>query len=102
MGKELNNLKREIWNNINGIEWYLLIQAKKKNVKQKFQSEKTHEKKLSNLTHNKVLPFPPDYVITNLSLYKISQEEANIQSMDLETESHQKDLTGQMFLLTLI
>ena len=42
------------------------------------QIAKTHEKKLSNLTHNKVLPFTPDDVITNLSSYKISHEEANI------------------------
>ena len=39
---------------------------------------KTHEKKLSNLTHNKVLSFTPDDVITNFSSYKISHEEANI------------------------
>ena len=32
----------------------------------------------NELTHNKVLPFTPDDVITNLSSYKISHEEANI------------------------
>ena len=42
------------------------------------QIAKTHEKKLSNLTRNKGLPFTPDDVITNLSSYKISHEEANI------------------------
>ena len=39
---------------------------------------KTHEKKLSNLRHNKVLPFLPDDVITNHSSYKTPHEEANI------------------------
>ena len=41
------------------------------------QIAKTHEKKLSNLTH-KVLPFTLADVITNLSLHKISYEEVNI------------------------
>ena len=79
LDKELNNLKSEIRITINGIEWYLLIQAIQKNVKHRnIQIAEIHEKKLSNSTHNKVLPFTPDDVITNLSSYKISHEEANI------------------------
>ena len=79
LDKELNNLKSKIRNIINGIKWYLLIQAIQKTVKHRnIQIAKTYEKKLSNLTHNKVLPFTPDDVITNLSSYKISHEEANI------------------------
>ena len=42
------------------------------------QIAKTHEKKLSNLTHKKVLPITPDDVTAILSSYKISHEEANI------------------------
>ena len=42
------------------------------------QIAKTYEKKLSNLTHNKVLPFTPNDVITNLYSYKFSHEKANI------------------------
>ena len=54
-----------------------------KNVKHKnIQIAKTHEKKLSNLTHNKVLLFTPHDVINNLSSYKISHEEANILKYD--------------------
>ena len=33
LNKELNNLKSEIRHTVNGIEWYLLIQAIQKNVK---------------------------------------------------------------------
>ena len=63
---------------INGIEWYLLIQAIQKHVKHRnIQIAKTHEKKLSNLTRNKVLQFTPGDVITNLFSYKIYHEEAN-------------------------
>ena len=77
LDKELNHLKSEMRNAINGIEWHLLIQAIQRNVEHRnIQVVKTHEKKLSNLTHNKVLQFPPDDVITNLSSYKISHEEA--------------------------
>ena len=51
LDKELNNLKSEIRITINGIEWYLLIQAIQKNVKHRnIQIAKIHEKKLSNLT----------------------------------------------------
>ena len=79
LDKELNNLKSEIRNTINGIKRYLFIQAIQKNVSQRnIQIVKTHEKKLSNLTHNKVLPFLPDDVITNLSSCKTPHEEANI------------------------
>ena len=50
-----------------------------RNVKHRnIQIAKRHENKLSNLTRNKILQFTPDDVITNLSLYKISHEEANI------------------------
>ena len=80
MDKERNNLKCEIRNTINGIEWYLLIRAiEKKNVKHSnIQIAKKHEVKSSNLIHNKDLPFTPDDVITNLFSYKISHEEVNI------------------------
>ena len=72
LDKEMNNLKSKMRNTINGIEWQLLIQAIQKNVKHRNnQIAKTNEKKLSNLTRKKVLPFTPDDVITNLSLYKI-------------------------------
>ena len=79
LDKELNNSKSEIRNTINGIKRYLFIQAIQKNVSQRnIQIVKTHEKKSSNLTHNKVLPFLPDDVITNLSSCKTPHEEANI------------------------
>ena len=68
LDKELNNLKSETRITINGVEWYLLIQAIQKNGKHgNIQIAKAHEKKSSNLTHNKVLQFIPDDVITNLS-----------------------------------
>ena len=77
-------------NKINVIEWQLLIQAIEKNVKHRnIQIAKTHEKKLSNLTHNKVLPFTPNDAITNLSSCKIYQEEANILNYELrKTQRH--------------
>ena len=44
LDKELNNLKSETRNTINGIEWYLLIQAIQKNVEHRnIQIAKTHE-----------------------------------------------------------
>ena len=75
LNKELDNFR----NTINRTEWYLLIQAIQKKVKYRnIQIAKTREIKLSNWTHNKVLPFSPDDVIINLSSYRISHEEANI------------------------
>ena len=38
LDKDLNNLKSKIRNTINGIEWYLLIQAIQKTVKQKYSN----------------------------------------------------------------
>ena len=74
-----NNLKSEIRNTINGMKWYLLIQAIEKNIKHSnIQIAKKHEIKLSNLMHNKDLPSTPDDVITNLFTYNISHEEVNI------------------------
>ena len=74
-----NNLKSEIRNTINGMEWYLLIQAIEKNIKHSnIQIAKKHEIKLSNLMHNKDLPSTPDDVITNLFTYNISHKEVNI------------------------
>ena len=68
---ELKNLKSEIRNTVNGIKSYLLIQALQKNVKYRnIQIAKTHGKKLSNLRHNKVLPFTPDDLIINPSSNK--------------------------------
>ena len=94
LDKELNNLKSEIRNTINGIEWYLLIEAIQKNVKQKIiQIEKTHKKKLSNLTHKKVLPCPPDDVATNLSLGKIFHEEANVLKYGLGDSNPREELS---------
>ena len=44
LDKELNNLKSETRNTINGIEWYLLIQVIQKNVEHRnIQIAKTHE-----------------------------------------------------------
>ena len=44
LDKELNNLKSETRNTINGIEWYLLVQAIQKNVEHRnIQTAKTHE-----------------------------------------------------------
>ena len=79
MDKELKNLKRKIKNRINGMEYCLLIQAIQKSIKHgNIQIVKTHEKKLSNLTYNKVLPFTPDDIINNLFLYKFPHIETNI------------------------
>ena len=92
LNKELNNLKSEIRHTVNGIEWYLLIQAIQKNVKHgDIQIVKTHEKKLSNLTRNKVLSFTPDDVI-NLSSYKIYHEESNILKYGLGNSIPQERL----------
>ena len=51
----------------------------KRNVlRQKKNIIATHEKKLRSLTHNSVLPFTADEVITNLSSHVLTQSETDV------------------------
>ena len=81
---DIDTLSKEIRNCISGVEWYLLYKAIQKNIKGKRNKIiKTHEDKLSNLSHNKVLPFTHDEVVRNLWSYSTTEEELDMLKFGL-------------------
>ena len=77
--KELEHLTQCIKAKLNSVDWYILSKLIKKNVNKKMKSAIwTHEKKLRNLTKNHVLPFTSKEIVSNMSSYKLSDEELDI------------------------
>ena len=77
--KELNEKIKEVRTILNGVEWYMLYKAIKRNVDKSAEDIiLTHEKKLQNLTKNHTIPFHHDDVVTNLSNTKLTQPELDL------------------------
>ena len=89
--KEKRSIKNDLDNHViemrkllTGFEWYTLYKSIQKNVeKKRTKIIETHEKKLVNLTHNKILPFQHEDIITNLSSYQLTEEELGLLKFGL-------------------
>ena len=62
LASELNNLENKLKATLSGLDWTIL----------------THQKKLSNLTKNSALPFTHHETVSNLSSYRLSDNELDI------------------------
>ena len=68
-----------------GITWFLLYESIQRNVKKEESNIlKTHQKKLCNLTRNRMLPIEPYNVVTNLSKYQLSVDKMDLLKNGLE------------------
>ena len=68
-----------------GITWFLLCKSIQRNVKkEEINTLKTHQKKLRFLTRNRMLPFEPYDVMTNLSKYQLNVDEMDLLKNGLE------------------
>ena len=66
--KELERLKTNVRSLVTGIDWYIIWHSIDNNVcKKRKKILLTQEKKLKNLTFNKVIPLTCDDVVKNLS-----------------------------------
>ena len=67
------------------ITWFLLYKSIQRNVKKEESNIlKTHQKKLRNLTRNRMLRFEPYDVVTNLSKYQLNVGEMELVKNGLE------------------
>ena len=67
------------------IIWFLLYESIQRNVKKEESNIlKTHQKKLRNLTRNRMLRFEPYDVVTNLSKYQLNVGEMELVKNGLE------------------
>ena len=74
--KELERLKTDVRSLVTGIDWYIIYRSIDDNVcKKRKKILPTQEKKLKNLTFNKIIPFTCNEVVRNLSSFKFSTEE---------------------------
>ena len=76
---ELTKKIQYIRSRCDGITWFVIYKLIQRNVK---KAEKkiveTHRKKLCDLTRNQSLPFQTEYIITNLSDYRLNTEEIDL------------------------
>ena len=90
--REQNNLHIDLEKKIqfirsrcDGITWFLLYKSIQRNVKKEESNIlKSHQKKLRNLTRNRMLPFEPYDVVTNLSKYQLNADEMDLLKNSLE------------------
>ena len=90
--QEQKNLHRDLEKKIqfirstyDGITWFLLYKSIQRNVKKEESNIlKTHQKTLCNLTRNRILPFEPCDVVTNLSKYHLNADEMDLLKNGLE------------------
>ena len=76
---DLQVLSRKIKGIVNSFDFYLLSRAVTKNVQQFVdRTLQTHEKKLSNLTKNRTVPFCASDTIINMSDFVLSQDQQDI------------------------
>ena len=62
-----------------GIDWYIIYRSIDNKVcKKREKILRTQEKKLKNLTFNKVIPFASNEVVKNLSSFEFSTEELEL------------------------
>ena len=76
---QLTGLTQKTKTVLNGMDWMIISRSIQKNVKKEDAKHvATHEKKLQNLTRNKVLPHTAEEVIRNLSNYTLTDEEKSL------------------------
>ena len=77
--RELELKVNDIRSKCNGIQWYLLYKAIQQNVKKNENKYiEIHDKKLTNLTKGKNIPFKHQDVIKNLSSYQFADDELEL------------------------
>ena len=90
--REQNNLHIDLEKKIqfirsrsDGITWFLLYRSIQRNVKKEESNIlKSHQKKLRNITRNRMLPFEPYDIVTNLSKYQLNADEMDVLKNGLE------------------
>ena len=83
--KQLQNICTEICSILSGIDKYIILHLIVQNVQKILKvTIKTHEKKLTNLTKNSVLPFTPTVTVLNLSSIKLTEEELVVPKYGLK------------------
>ena len=79
LAKDLEAAKDNLSLILTTVDFFILNKAVHKNCQDVVNViVKTHHKKLQNLTKNEVLPFMDNRVITNLSNYRLSDNEASL------------------------
>ena len=79
MTKDLDAINGNLSLILTSVDFFILNKAIHKNCQDVVNViVKTHHKKLQNLTKNEVLPFRNNEVITNLSNYRLSDNEASL------------------------
>ena len=79
MTKDLDAINDNLSLILTSVDFFILNKAIHKNCQDVVNViVKTHHKKLQNLTKNEVLPFRNNEVITNLSNYRLSDNEASL------------------------
>ena len=91
--KELERLKADVRSLVTGIDWYIIYSSIDNNVSKKRRKIlPTQEKKLKNLTFNKVIPFTSNEVVRNLSSFEFSTEELELLKYGLSHSIPPKQL----------
>ena len=79
MEKELEQLKTDVRSIVIGIDWYIIYRSIDNNVcKKRKKILPTQEKKLKNLTFNRVIPFTSNEIVKNLLSFEFSIEELEL------------------------
>ena len=82
---QLTGLTQKTKTILNGMDWMIISRSIQKNVKKEDAKHvATHEKKLQNLTRNKLLPHTAEEVIRNLSDYSLTDEEKSLLKNGLQ------------------
>ena len=77
--KELEQLKMDVRSLVKGIDWYIICRSIDNNICRKRKKiSPAQEKKLKNLTFNKVIPLASNKVVKNLSSFEFSTEESEL------------------------
>ena len=85
LNNDLERLSNEIRAKLSSIDWYILHCTIKRNVEKIVDRTLiSHEKKLRNLSRNKVLPFKANEVITNLSSFTFTDSELELLKNGLQ------------------
>ena len=82
---QLTGLTQKTKTVLNGMDWMIISRSIQKNVKKEDAKHvATHERKLQNLTRNKLLPHTAEEVIRNLSDYSLTDEEKSLLKNGLQ------------------
>ena len=85
LDSDFAELTQTVRNKVSSLDWYVVNRAVAKNVENHVKSVvATHEKKLHNLTRNKILPLTCDEVITNISSQILTDDELEMLKNGLD------------------